>query len=327
VSAKYWIPLLVVLVLGLALALGPDVSSAPDPKESISEGAAKEGAPADKVDAGGAKVKAVAAESAEVVQKAGGVPRKPVGVADTAEGIAKKEAVPAATGKVYPKLLPGMGAVAGKFRLAGKIPTPDVIKVPTSNRDHAACAPHVKSERLVLGPGNEIRDVFVSVAGYKPKTRPKPRALVLDNSQCSFKPHALAATRGSTLEITNSDAFLHNSHGMLTENFNVAVIKGAGNKRKLRKVGWTAIKCDIHPWMQAQLHVYDHDLFDVTNSAGQYEIRNIPPGEYEIEAWHEKVAFSFGTNPKKRVGKIVVEAGKTVQLDVELEAPAPLGAK
>lgn len=303
-SGKYWIPVLVVVVAACTLAFQRGVESAPEVAPGATAATKAGDASAGDSKAGAAK----AAEADNATGKAG------------AENVDGAAAVPA---KVYPALLPGMGAVRGKVRLVGKPPLPDVLTVPKNNRDHAACSPHVKSERLVLGSGQEIRDVFVSIADYKPKQRPAPRTVVLDNSQCNFKPHAIAATRGSTLEITSSDPFLHNSHGMLTENFNVAIIKGAPNKRKLRKAGWTVIKCDIHPWMQAQLHVFDHDLFDVSSAAGEYRIVNVPPGEYELEVWHEKVAFAFGTNPKKRVGKITVVAGETVELNIELKAPAP----
>ena len=50
-----------------------------------------------------------------------------------------------------------------------------------------------------------------------------------------------------------------------------------------------ALKCDVHPWMQGYLGVLPHPYFSVTKSDGTFELRNLPPGEYTIEAWHEKL--------------------------------------
>jgi hypothetical protein len=47
-------------------------------------------------------------------------------------------------------------------------------------------------------------------------------------------------------------------------------------------------KCDVHKWMGAYTGVFNHPFFAVTNDQGAFEIKNLPPGNYVIEAWHEK---------------------------------------
>jgi hypothetical protein len=47
------------------------------------------------------------------------------------------------------------------------------------------------------------------------------------------------------------------------------------------------VSCDVHSWMSAYVGVVDHPYFDVTGDDGAFELPNLPPGEYEIEAWHE----------------------------------------
>ena len=82
------------------------------------------------------------------------------------------------------------------------------------------------------------------------------------------------------------------------------------------------MKCDIHTWMQANIQVFDHDLFAVTNATGDFRIANVPPGEYEIEVWHEMLAPAFQAKDRKIAGKVKVEAGKTAELNIALEPPA-----
>jgi hypothetical protein len=55
------------------------------------------------------------------------------------------------------------------------------------------------------------------------------------------------------------------------------------------------VKCNIHRWMRAWVGVLSHPYFAVTGSDGTFRIANLPPGEYTIEAWHEK----YGTAEQK----------------------------
>ena len=48
------------------------------------------------------------------------------------------------------------------------------------------------------------------------------------------------------------------------------------------------LKCDIHGWMRAYAGVLPHPFYGVTDEKGNFEIRNIPPGQYTIAAWHER---------------------------------------
>lgn len=45
---------------------------------------------------------------------------------------------------------------------------------------------------------------------------------------------------------------------------------------------------NIHPWMCAYVFGFSHPYFDVTSKKGTFELKNLPPGTYTIEAWQEK---------------------------------------
>jgi hypothetical protein len=49
------------------------------------------------------------------------------------------------------------------------------------------------------------------------------------------------------------------------------------------------VKCNIHSWMHAYIGAVAHPYFAVTGPDGTFEIRNVPPGDYVIEAWQEKM--------------------------------------
>src|SRR4029453_6876012 len=129
----------------------------------------------------------------------------------------------------------------------------------------------------------EVQNAVISVAGYKPPTKAEPHEITLENRNCTFFPRIQATTVGSKLKVTSFDPFLHNTHALLAANFNKAVAKGDEIVEKLPKQGGVLFKCDFHPWMQAWIQVFPHDLFDVTDAKGTFKLVNVPPGEHEIE--------------------------------------------
>ena len=49
------------------------------------------------------------------------------------------------------------------------------------------------------------------------------------------------------------------------------------------------LMCSLHPWMLAFGNILPHPYFFVTEGRGRYLINDLPPGTYELEAWHEKL--------------------------------------
>ena len=55
------------------------------------------------------------------------------------------------------------------------------------------------------------------------------------------------------------------------------------------------VKCEVHTWMGAYIGVFSHPYFAVTSDDGSFKLKNLPAGDYTIEAWHEK----YGTQTMK----------------------------
>ena len=214
--------------------------------------------------------------------------------------------------KKYPPQDPALGAIEGRVTLEGDPPALAALEIPANNKDHAACSGKAQDLRLLVSSAKEVKDAVISVAGYKPELKPAPREITLENKHCTFLPRIQATTVGSKLTVTSSDPFLHNTHGLMALNFNKAITKGDEIVQKLLKQGDGLIQCDLHPWMQAWIKIFLHDLFDVTDPKGTFKLVNVPPGEHEIEVWHQ-----FLEAPKQ---KVKVEPGKTVKLDFRVQA-------
>ena len=54
-----------------------------------------------------------------------------------------------------------------------------------------------------------------------------------------------------------------------------------------------------------------HPFYSVSGDKGSFYIRNVPPGDYELEAWHEK----YGS----QTFKVSVKAGGTAEQAVSFK--------
>jgi plastocyanin len=190
--------------------------------------------------------------------------------------------------------------ITGTIKLEGDAPKPEAIKMnadPVCMREGKGGA----TEFVVAGEGGALQNVFVYVKdGLGNRTFSAPQqAVVLDQRGCQYRPHVFGVMVGQPLEIVNSDPTLHNIHAMPKANqeFNTGQpIQGMKfNHTFSAKEVMVPFKCDVHGWMNAYAGVLDHPFFATTDASGKFEIKGLPPGDYTVEAWHEKL----GTQEQK----------------------------
>ena len=214
----------------------------------------------------------------------------------------------------------GAGALTGTVTYEGKVPTLkalDMAADPNCAKKHST---PVASEALVLGSGNTMGNIIVYVkSGLPAKAWPAPTTpVVMDQKGCKYIPHVMGIMVNQPFKVLNSDGLLHNVHALPKVNkpFNMAM--PANRTEAVEKFGkeegMFTVKCDVHPWMNAYLGVFNHPFFAVTQPDGKFSIPNLPAGSYEIEAWHERL----GT----KTGKVTVGADGSGKLDFKFAAPA-----
>jgi uncharacterized membrane protein/plastocyanin len=114
--------------------------------------------------------------------------------------------------------------------------------------------------------------------------------VLVDQKGCIYEPRLIAVRVGQKVDFMNSDTVFHNVRSISTqnENFNLATPnKGDRITRVFDKPEILQTKCSVHPWMSASVAVMDHPFFSVTNDSGEFEIKNLPVGNYTLELWHE----------------------------------------
>ena len=210
------------------------------------------------------------------------------------------------------------GNVAGKVNFKGAAPAPAMIKMnadPKCVKIHAG--KDVSSQQVVVNPNKTLQWVFVYVKkGLEGKKFPAPTAkATIDQQGCTYHPHVFGVMVNQPIEILNSDPTLHNIHALPKNNpqFNIAQPKKGMKMTKsfAKPETMVKVKCEVHNWMACYVGVLEHPFFGVTNDKGSFEIKNLPAGDYELEAWHEK----YGTQTMK----VTVGAADTKIVDFTFE--------
>ena len=187
----------------------------------------------------------------------------------------------------------GGATVTGKVTFDGSPPAMAQIKMDADAYCKAEHKEPVYEQEVVVNPNKTLQWVLVYVKEGVSGTYPAPTTPVtLDQHGCQYRPHIFGIQAGQPLNILNSDGTLHNIHALPKKNaeFNIGQpFKGMTTAKKFDTPEVPLrFKCDVHKWMGAYTGVFNHPFFAVTNDQGAFEIKNLPPGNYVIEAWHEK---------------------------------------
>ena len=169
-----------------------------------------------------------------------------------------------------------------------------------------------KSEMVIVNAG-KLENAFVYVKGGLEKyAMPRPsEPVVINQKGCRYEPHVLGVVAGQPIKILNSDRAEHNVHAVAQNNpqWNLSQMPGAApleetfNNPELMM----PIVCNQHPWMKMYVNVIGSPFYAVTDAQGRFTISGLPPGDYTIEALHERLGA--------RETKVHLDAKQNAQLN------------
>lgn len=207
------------------------------------------------------------------------------------------------------------GSIRGTVKWSG--PQPKELSF-LINKDNQVCDPGAQKkrdlERLVIGPQGGVANTIVylkNISQGKAMDLPEPRRF-LDQKHCRYEPHILLVPQNVALQMKSSDAVLHTVHMEGAASFNLPFpFPDQVISRTMAAPGLINVRCNGgHVWMNAEIMVVPHPYYVVTDESGKFEISEVPPGEYEIEAWHE------GWEMVRQVGGFDVLTERRVQRPV-----------
>jgi hypothetical protein len=184
------------------------------------------------------------------------------------------------------------GSISGTVKWAG--PAAPKLEV-AINKDAEICDPEMHKtrslERLIVGPDGGVANTIVylkNISSGKAMDLPEPRR-ALDQKHCRYEPHILLVPQSETLSMKSSDRVLHTVHSDGAASFNLAFpFTDHVTKQNVSTAGLINLKCNGgHSWMNAEVMVVSHPYYAVTGEDGKFELTDVPPGDYQIVAWHE----------------------------------------
>jgi plastocyanin len=190
--------------------------------------------------------------------------------------------------------------IVGEVLFNGQVPPNEPLPKAAS----AQCPQGPAVDEKVLVANGRLRNVVVRISGNPPPGDSATGTAALELKSCVYRPRVQGAVAGQTLKISNGDSTPHkvNAAAGTQSLFKEVLAPGAPALEKKLDKGVVKVTCEAHPWEVGYVVVSDNRYFTTTGDTGTFEIKDVPPGSYVLEAWHEKL----GT----RTSAIVVKPGE-----------------
>ncbi len=202
------------------------------------------------------------------------------------------------------------GRVQGVVRFTGEVPPPRELNL------YGGCELVAKGpvfDQPVKVDGELLKDAFVVLTsgtdGWAlPPVPDEP--VEVDQRGCVYEPRIHGARVGQDVVFINSDDMFHNvrsvSEANPTFNINMPAKDQRETKVFRRPERMVQARCDVHPWMVSHIGVVEHPWFAISDGQGRFSIEGVPPGTYEVTAWHETLGEVSGTAevPPKGAGRV-----------------------
>src|SRR4051812_31087656 len=119
-----------------------------------------------------------------------------------------------------------------------------------------------------------------------------PKREAMKQKDRHFIPHVLAISVGSTVDFPNLDPIYHNAFSNFSgQPFDTALYAPNTSKSQAFKIaGIVRVFCNIHPTMSAIIAVVPSPWYATTPANGKFSIPNVPPGDYQLQIFHERSA-------------------------------------
>ena len=185
------------------------------------------------------------------------------------------------------------GTVSGTITVGGSLPADSVVH-PTS--DVEVCGTEL-SDVSIEHDGPKLAGAVVWLDGVRAgKPLPLVKRYDVVNEGCLVTPRVQATAIGGTLNVRSRDPVTHRTRLLRAgEKEPVALVTetDAGQvvplDHALEKPGLVEVRCDVHPWTRGWLVVFDHPYFAVTGRDGTFSLDSVPPGDYTLHVWHERL--------------------------------------
>ena len=217
------------------------------------------------------------------------------------------------------------GTVTGKVFLKGTPPPARIFHLIFSpNIDFCGKISDGKGNRLLkefrVSEDGGFQDAVVAVVGVK-QGKKFDYTPELDVETCRISPFVVSIRNHHPINLANKDPIAHDIQGYTLQDdytfamFNKPMVpESTAAKSILLRNGHYIFRtqCGVHDFMQSWGMAVGNPYFAVTGPDGGFTIPDLPPGTYDVIAWHPYM--------KVQAQKITVPANASVALNFQFDA-------
>ncbi len=244
------------------------------------------------------------------------------------------------------KEIAGGGTVQGTVTLSGPVPDPKAYNlVIFPDPEYCGRISNGNGWRLLrdflVNEQGQVLNVVVLLEGVtegKPFSLSVPRVEARD---CRFSPFTTVVRSGHGIEVVNMDPVMHDIQAYETSTamgtrvlfnsplpFNRRHQRGDLHATHDHRPGESLVRqfqlskkrrtfvmqCGFHAYMESWAIAVDNPYYVLTDENGRFSLEGVPPGTYDIRAWHPGV---------KQVMKkpVTIEPGANLTIDFQLPSP------
>ncbi len=166
----------------------------------------------------------------------------------------------------------------------------------------------------VAGSGGESVGDVVLFLDRMPAPRPKPRSRAaappghpparVTIDAAGFTPRVQAVTRGDTVWFVNKDQRFHNAFSVSpVRKFDLGMLApGAARRVMFDRTGAVRVFCNLHADSSSYVYVVPNAQWTRPDGRGAFELPPLPPGSYQLRAWHPRFGERRWTVQLPRTG-------------------------
>ncbi|MBV8635239.1 MAG: methylamine utilization protein [Burkholderiaceae bacterium] len=171
--------------------------------------------------------------------------------------------------------------------------------------------------------GAPLADAVVYAEPVSGQTLPKAavKTAQIEQRKRRFNPLVTVVQVGTEISFPNNDTVKHHVYSFSPPKvFDLPLYSGTSAAPQLfDKAGLVVLGCNIHDQMIAYVDVVDTPFFGKTDAAGKLTIEGLPPGKYQLKAWHYNLPI---TVPFVEQGLTMIGADGTASFKLELKPGA-----
>ena len=201
------------------------------------------------------------------------------------------------------------GTLKGRVTLSGQVPRVRSFHlIHSPNIEFCSRISDGRGHRLLfdftVSQNRGLKDTIIHLANVEKGKPFSSKMQTFHIDRCRANRYVIGARNGENILVENTDPIQHeiatyevrNIYSDQTSNRPLPEKSSQVRSVFVREgANEFIIKCNLHPFLQTHAYLVQNPYYAVSDSEGNFSIENVPPGTYEVIAWHPFIPEQRGT--------------------------------